>query len=171
MWIQQETLYIWLPDNLNTNGITNVAGFDLDWTLIKPERTKFPRNPQDNVIMKGRIPTLKKYLMAGYTIVVFSNQKLTPKENLEYKLARMNDVIDKFQKEGISLILMMATQDDKYRKPEVGMWDVLRIIAKNIRVAFFSGDAAGRENDHSDSDLMFAKNIGIQFEIPEMVFR
>lgn len=171
MWIQQETLYIWIPENLKVDYVVNVAGFDLDWTLVKPERTKFPRNPQDNVIMKGRIDILKKYLMSGYTIVVFSNQKLTPKENLEYKMARMNDLIDKFQKEEVPLILMMATQDDKYRKPGVGMWDVLRTIAKNIRVAFFSGDAAGRENDHSDSDLMFAKNIGIQFEVPEVVFR
>ena len=36
--------------------------------------------------------------------------------------------------------------------------------------SFYCGDAAGRKNDFSDSDKNFAKNIGIEFYIPEKIF-
>lgn len=62
------------------------------------------------------------------------------------------------------------------RKPKVGMWQELeQILAeKNYFIdkanSFFVGDAAGRKNDFLDSDLMFAKNIGIEFMTPDDFF-
>ena len=173
-YVKDSSLYTWLPDSIihELKNITKVASFDLDWTLVKPRYAKFPVNFEDNVIMDNRINTLKKYIDSGYTIVIFSNQKVTNKESVEYKLKRMNDVIAKFSKHGITIILMMATKDDKYRKPEIGMLNEFKLGAPNagLSVSFYCGDAAGRPNDFSDSDLQFAKNIGITFYIPEQIF-
>ncbi|ODV64005.1 polynucleotide 3'-phosphatase, partial [Ascoidea rubescens DSM 1968] len=72
-----------------------------------------------------------------------------------------------------------------YRKPNIGMWNQflkdLESISNdkditNIRHhidyynSVFIGDAAGRSQDFSDSDKLFAKNIGIQFKTPEEFF-
>jgi len=35
---------------------------------------------------------------------------------------------------------------------------------------FFVGDAAGRPGDHSDTDKVFAKAVGMQFYTPEEAF-
>ena len=150
------------------------ACFDLDWTLVRPSRGKFPANPSDNVIMNGRIDVLRDLYDKGYNIVIFTNQKLTPQHNLEYKLTRMNDIITKFKQEGINLLLFMSILDDKYRKPNVGMWEYLvEIFRGQITTAytFYCGDAAGRPGDHSSDDIDFAKNIGIMFYTPEELFQ
>lgn len=152
------------------------ALFDLDWTLVKPRFGKFPSNPEDNVIMEGRISKLKELVSVGYNIIIFTNQKITARESSEYKISRMNDVISKFLAQGIVLTIFMATQDDGYRKPETGMWDLLFIMFKDIgfiiskEETFYCGDAAGRPADFSDSDIKFAKNIGVKFILPEDIF-
>ena len=163
-------MYMYSPVGISLEKAEKVAAFDLDWTLVKPKNTVFPRNTTDNYIMTNRIPLLKKYIDLGYTIVIFSNQKLTPKEKLEFKIARMNDIINKFSKEEVYPFIFMATGDDGYRKPNVGMWTEFRRMAPNIKFGFYCGDMAGRPGDHSDSDLQFAKNIPIDFYIPEVVF-
>ena len=83
----------------------------------------------------------------------------------------------------------MVLNDDKYRKPEIGMWGVMeRILRKYYKInplfqdSFYCGDAAGREasgnikNDFADTDYKFAENIGImhgeklKFYTPEEFF-
>ena len=129
---------------IDPNSLRMAACFDLDWTLVRPESSKFPRNYSDNVIMNNRITVLKEYIKMGYGIVIFThldvmlistilgsskittNQKLTNKENLQFKYNRISDIMNKFKVEGIPLVIYMATADDKYRKPNVGMWDQFR---------------------------------------------
>ena len=36
--------------------------------------------------------------------------------------------------------------------------------------SFFCGDAAGRQKDHGNEDLNFARNVGLKFMTPEMLF-
>jgi len=166
------SVYTWIPESYQNNlvGIKNVICFDLDWTLVKPEFSKFPSNSKDNNFMDHRTKTLLKYIKLGYHIVVFSNQKLTPKEPLKFKLDRMNDIISKFKSFNIDMILLMAVQDDINRKPNIGMWLQLKDGIVDIKAAFYCGDAAGRPGDFSDSDLIFAKNIGVPFYTPEQIF-
>lgn len=69
------------------------------------------------------------------------------------------------------MVIFAATSNedgDLYRKPAAGMWKFLQdelnggvVIDKSG--SFFVGDAAGRKGDHSDSDLMFAKAVGVKF--------
>ena len=167
---QHNTLYYYFSNNINTSNVYRIAGFDLDWTLIKPRYAKFPTNPDDIVVMPNRISTLNKLIKDNYTIVIFSNQKLTNKEPLDFKLKRMDNVIKIFEQNNIPIILLMAIADDEYRKPNIGMWTFLREKCPNIKEALYCGDAAGRPNDFSDSDKQFAQNIRINFYIPELVF-
>jgi bifunctional polynucleotide phosphatase/kinase len=174
-WYNYEnSLYHYLPNLYHFK--SGFACFDLDWTLVQPKDTKFPRTYTDNYIMPKRIEKLKELIEKGYNIILFSNQKLSNKENLQFKLSRMADIIEKFNLQGIPLLLYMAVNDDKYRKPNTGMWDYFNLYmnSKGVKVSkeysFYCGDAAGRVNDFSDSDKEFAKNIGIKFYIPEEVF-
>ena len=75
-----------------------------------------------------------------------------------------------------------ASADDNNRKPAIGMW---QFFEKNcngdVEViksgSFFVGDAAGRKKtanrktDFSDSDLKFARNVGLTFYTPEEFFK
>lgn len=156
------------------------ALFDLDWTLVKPRFSKFPTSTEDNVIMENRIKKLKELkelVDSGYNIVIFTNQKVTPRESIDFKLLRMNDVIIKFFEQGIIVTVFMATKDNDFRKPKTGMWDLLYIIFKDVGLiidkddTFYCGDAAGRPGDFSDSDIKFAENVGIKFILPEDLFK
>lgn len=162
--------YQYFNSTTDLNSVKLAACFDLDWTLIRPKKSKFPKSYDDNVLMPNRVDVLKKYIAAGYVIVIFTNQKISKKENLQFKLNRINDIIKKFRDEGINVIIYMATEDDKYRKPNTGMWDEFRKSCPKLEAAFYCGDAAGRPGDFSDSDLKFAENIKIGFFLPEEVF-
>jgi bifunctional polynucleotide phosphatase/kinase len=65
-------------------------------------------------------------------------------------------------------LIFCARAEDKYRKPDVG---ILSLIPEDYgKVEFFVGDAAGRDGDHSDCDILFAKNANIPFFTPEKFF-
>lgn len=76
---------------------------------------------------------------------------------------------------------MAATQSDKFRKPAVGMWELLKDrIFKGSKIdmgeSFYCGDAAGRpatatrKKDFTDTDIKFAANVGLKFYTPEQFF-
>ena len=72
---------------------------------------------------------------------------------------------------------------EKVRKPMTGMADFFRIdITDACRVlktvppiklnwVYYCGDAAGRKNDFSDSDIKFAEKLHVEFKYPEEVFQ
>ena len=62
-----------------------------------------------------------------------------------------------------------------YRKPLDGMWSYAMRecnggVAPDLAQCYYVGDAAGRPNDHSDSDKGFAAAAGIDFFTPEEFF-
>lgn len=65
---------------------------------------------------------------------------------------------------------------DIFRKPEIGMWqELLKELNHygcqvDLEKSFFVGDAAGRKNDFSNSDKMFAQGIGLKFFTPQQFF-
>ena len=52
----------------------------------------------------------------------------------------------------------------------VGMFELMKSILKPIDVVYYCGDAAGRLNDFSRSDLYFANNCEVKFKTPEEIF-
>lgn len=141
-----------------------IAGFDLDYTLIKPKSGKlFPIDKDDWEILYSEIMLEKvREIAKTHDIVIFTNQKKYTDEFIE-KLDNIQKVFN------VNMIFIVSKKDGYYRKPMVGMWELL---GNNINKddSFYCGDAAGREKDFAASDLMFAHNLGITFYTPEQLF-
>lgn len=147
-----------------------VAGFDLDWTLIRSIRGKFHKDEHDWKFLPNRIITLKAYRDAGYTIAIFTNQGYKGAKLLT-AVSRVNNVVTALINEGINPWVFVAT-NNIYRKPNISMWQEFIKYNPNIDISksFFTGDAASRIQDHSDNDIKFAENIGLSFYTPEEFF-
>lgn len=156
------------------------AGFDLDGTLIKPlpGHSTFDRSPNNwrpwnNYVVK----TLQHLQHVGYQIVIFTNQggnslKTVTTEGAKNKLVqKLLQIQQWLQKESISVIIYAVLgRDASNRKPDPGMHQ-FALISRIIRESgLYCGDAAGRKDDHSDCDLMFARATGLKFFLPEEMF-
>ena len=106
---------------------------------------------------------LKELAGKNYTIVIFTNQK----NKRETALSKLNLVLNTLN---LSVIIVVSFGEDEYRKPEVGMWKLLKDTFENIEYGFYVGDAAGRPGDFADTDKAFAANCGIPFYTPEQFF-
>ena len=147
----------------------HVAGFDLDWTLVRTMRGKFPKDVDDITLLPNRISVLKELGSRGFTIVIFTNQKSTNENKVQFNLERVTNGIRLLEEVGIKVIAFMSVSDDTFRKPQAGMWSVLKQMI-SVKSGFYCGDAAGRPQDFSDSDRKFAENIGIKFYLTEELF-
>lgn len=143
-----------------------VAAFDLDWTLIRPERGLI-RVEATNMVLMPRVRETLSYLRGqGYTLVVFTNQLSKKPAEVALKQARVTHALGLL---GEPVVLLMATADDLYRKPEPGMWSLLPFPADKAQ-SFYVGDAAGRPGDFAASDRLFAERLGLAFSTPEDFF-
>lgn len=171
MYQQIADTYFYAGNTID-NDTVKIAGFDLDWTLIRPVKSIFPKLIEDWALLPNRIVVLKEYIKLGYTIVIFTNQSGKGKVR-DTKLSRVLQVKDLLNNEGINPWIFVATGKNSYRKPETGMWQLLDHLI-NLPVdkskSFYVGDAAGRPQDFAPSDKEFAENIGITFYVPEQVF-
>lgn len=160
-WIQNDELVYSL--NLTNN---KVAGFDIDWTIIKPKSGyKFPRGSDDWCFLFNNIKSILIELSKDYSIVFFSNQSRF-KDELIHKF-------NNIQKElNIPITFLISIDRTIYRKPMIGMWDFLLENKNNINLkdSFYCGDAAGRKKDFACSDLYFATNNKLKFYTPEEYF-
>jgi len=176
-FIKNNTLYY----SFNSKPTSKIAGFDLDNTLIKTKSGEdFSKDEFDwEFNYPNVIDILNNYYTNGYQIVIFTNQKGISKGKTDVQV--LFSKLNKIQKAlNIPLDILIASEDDYYRKPLTGMWDFIveNHILKTPELfnnSFFCGDAAGRiydkkNKDFSISDMYFANNIGIKFMIPEEVF-
>jgi bifunctional polynucleotide phosphatase/kinase len=129
--------------------------FDLDDTLLTRSL---------KVVNSYVIPILTQLVNIGFNIVIISNQKMRGIGDPKLKI-KLNNVASILQ---VPFIAYCARGEDKYRKPEIGIIDLLPKEYGPIHV--FVGDAAGRSGDHSDSDLQFASKAKITFYTPEQFF-
>lgn len=140
-----------------------MAAFDYDWTLVSPKDGKtFPVNIDDWQLLYHTVPEkVKKYHENGYMIVIFTNQSKS------WKHEQIKLVAKTFE---IPIFIVIATEKSEY-KPNTLLFNLLvgnnEIDKEN---SFFVGDAIGRKSDFSDSDRVFAENIGIPCYSPETVF-
>lgn len=140
-----------------------MAAFDYDWTLVCPKDGKtFPSNIGDWEWLYPNIPeTIQKYYEDGFMIVIFTNQSKSWKHEQIQIVAKTLD---------IPVFIVVATEKNEY-KPNPILFNVLIGNNKiNKDKSFFIGDAIGRTSDFSDSDKVFAENIGIPCYCPEQIF-
>ena len=151
-----ETLFYKL--NIGSLKNTNCC-FDYDDTLAYLRTS----NPMPNVIDTLRQLSLKN------NIIIFTNQKGVSSGKSTNE--QVQSIIDKFcEKINIPISIFYSITDDKYRKPMSGMFNFAKNIFKKTKFKYYCGDAAGRLNDFSVSDLYFANNNKIKFMTPEEVF-
>jgi bifunctional polynucleotide phosphatase/kinase len=163
-FLQQDNLYYYIP---NIKPQKYIAAFDIDWTLSYPEKKLFPKDPEDIQLLPNRQEKLERLFKMGYTIVLFTNQKSKSKNQKLERVERIKTIIKKIN---VPVFAFIATGDDNYRKPNIGMWEKLQQIIPNIKYSFFVGDAMGRPQDFSDSDKLFAINANINYYNPEEFF-
>jgi len=140
-----------------------MASFDYDWTLVNPKDGKtFPTSIDDWQWMYPSIPEkIKQYYEDGYMIVVFSNQ------SKKWKCEQIEMVMKQLE---IPLFVVIATEKSEYKPNPILFNTPFGENTINEEESFFVGDALGRKSDFSDSDKVFAENIGITWYSPEDIF-
>lgn len=156
---------------LPPTGKVHLAGFDLDGTLIVSSRGKLIDTSPDHWVFLGDIPAYFQSLR-DWIVCIFTNQKHFTEENQQ----RITSIWETFKHiNGWAPFIMVATQQDCYRKPNVGMLEKLISILKDkgytIDGGFYCGDACGVDDPFppyqwSDDDKMFARNSGLMFYRP-----
>lgn len=139
-----------------------MAAFDYDWTLVIPkDGRRFSKDVDDWKWYFENVPdTLKWLYKEGYMICIFTNQsKKWKDEQIVSALSTLN----------IPMYVSIAKHRDVY-KPKLDIYKA--IVKKNIskKDSFYVGDALGRKTDFSDSDKVFAENIGVKCFSPENYF-
>lgn len=102
-------------------------------------------------------------------VIIVTNQGWTNVSPCEI-LLRLNNGARYLVGAGINIIgIYCSPGPDFYKKPLPGMARLaLYSYAGSEKPALYMiGDAAGREGDHSDADIKFARNIGAMFYTPE----
>jgi bifunctional polynucleotide phosphatase/kinase len=167
-------------DNFKFKDGMKIAGFDFDFTLIKPKSgKKFPIDQDDWELWDESIlDKLNLLSKSGYSLVIFSNQNGVGSGKVSSTMVtqRFKNFIDFTN---LNWVCIAATQKDLLRKPNVCMWNKLFDNYKiNTSQSFYVGDAAGRIKDYvkgrpkdfSCSDRKFAYNLKIVFYTPEEFF-
>ena len=157
--INNDSVYI----SYKLNMCNKYIGFDLDHTLIKPKNgKKFAIDEYDYEYLFSNTREHLIELSKTYTIVIFSNQSKF-NDGIINKIKHIQDDLN------IKFCIFISKLKDNNRKPQVGLYDLFKNLTSST-ISMYVGDASGRKNDHSFSDLYFAHNINVPFMTPELYF-
>ena len=159
--------------------ITNkIACFNVEDTIIKTQSgKKIPKNLDDIILWDKSVKSyLENLILEKYLLVFFTNQK---NKSLNHNIERADKI---FQLLNLPFLYLSAQKDDKYKKPNIGLWKILKKYIKlkiNINESFYAGNLAGRlrgwekykKKDSTDTDRKFAYNLNLDFFTPEELFK
>lgn len=126
MWedIDSSALLVYTAKGVKSSN--KIAAFDMDGTLIKTKSGKVhPVDTKDWQIAFPCIPLkLKEQMEQGFKIVIMSNQAPvgTGRVNVEDFKKKIKSIVEKLQ---LPIQVFIATGRGFYRKPAIGMWEVL----------------------------------------------
>lgn len=170
-------------DSYIGNKVIRLCLFDLDNTLIETKSGKvFPEDRNDYKLLYENVLDIIKenYQNENDFFCIISNQrnllkekKRKQKDDFFYKL---EEIENECKKKNIQCNYFISFEDDYYRKPLTGSFEFIKNKFKlngnkiNKSTSFFCGDACGRINDFSSSDLFYASNCKFLFYTPQHVF-
>jgi bifunctional polynucleotide phosphatase/kinase len=102
---------------------------------------------------------IKKLHSSGYSIYVFTNQ------TKEWKIDMIKESLGTI---GIPIKVVIGFGKGAQKPNKKLFFD--NVSVKFSKKSFYTGDAWDSSIHFSDSDLEFAKNVGINFKIPEEIF-
>lgn len=170
-----------------------IASFDLDDTIIYRPIGKYSNKWK---LIDKTVPIkIASFVKKKYLIIIFTNQLGIANDKKKKWMEKIEQLIQLFitylKNIEYYFAIYVAKKYDIYRKPNIGMWELMKKDLSNIfcrekirisKKSFFCGDAAGRiapgfyrkkiypksnKGDFSDTDIKFALNIGIRFITPE----
>ena len=140
---------------------TQLALFDFDGTLVKAKEGRpHPLDVDDWEFRRASVPTVLKDLDQRYRLVIVTDQ------SKPWKVDQIRAVMTHM---GLNPTLLIAGSKEHY-KPATVLFDQAFPDFDRSAIAFYVGDAAGRPQDWSDCDRIFAERIGVRFRVPEEVF-
>jgi len=149
-----EDLCIYKPSTLP------LAIFDFDGTLVKPKESRpFPKDVDDWEFIRPSVPAVIHKFATTHQFVIVTDQ------SKGWKVDQIHAVMKVL---GIDPSIIVGVQKD-HQKPSRYLFDKL-FPTIDTATAFYVGDAAGRKDDHSNCDKLFAEAIGIMFYLPEQFF-
>ncbi|KAJ9153502.1 hypothetical protein P3X46_026931 [Hevea brasiliensis] len=181
-WKAFQTL-IFLERDDGLHDSNKIAAFDFDGCLAKTSVKRVGADAWS--LMYPSIPDkLQSLYNDGYKLVIFTNEsnidrwKNKRQIAVDSKVGRLNNFIEHV-KVPIQVFIACGyshgNMEDPFRKPKPGMWWIMEKhfnsgISIDMDNSFYVGDAAGRIDDHSDTDIKFAQAIGLKFFVPEDYF-
>ncbi|CAI0410786.1 unnamed protein product [Linum tenue] len=179
----QTVIFLETDDGLRDSD--KVAAFDFDGCLAKTSVKRVGADAWS--LMYPSIPDkLSSLYNDGYKLVIFTNEsnidrwKNKRQVAVDSKIGRLNNFIQHvkvpIQIETIVIshskcvlpvscqpqILTIELSAQQFQQFHLQEYYVYR--------SFYVGDAAGRDDDHSDADLKFAQAVGLKFHVPEDFF-
>lgn len=150
-----------------------MAGFDLDSTLIKTKSgNTFPKDCNDWIWTYSNVrDKLHELSKKDYKIVIITNQAGI--KTSEFKLREFKKKISMIYKDisvkypDFVFEIYVLNHKNTFRKPFPTILDGKSIDRDN---SFYCGDGAGRDTDHTDTDIKFAHNTRLRFMTPEYFF-
>eukprot|EP00928_Gymnodinium_smaydae_P016072 TRINITY_DN15994_c0_g1_i1.p1 TRINITY_DN15994_c0_g1~~TRINITY_DN15994_c0_g1_i1.p1 ORF type:complete len:525 (+),score=59.03 TRINITY_DN15994_c0_g1_i1:65-1639(+) len=149
-----------------------IAGFDLNDTLVssKSGAPGYHLTLADWQYYSSTVASkLRELHGQGFKLVIFTNQG-NIKSALQGKRAQaVRAYVDDMLRDlGVPVQVFTSTQQDRFRKPAVGMWEYLEQRCNNgVEVkrseSFYVGDASGGPGEHSAADSEFAKALNVKF--------
>ncbi len=152
--------------------------FDLDNTIIKTKSGKvFPLNKDDWLFLNNTTEkTINNLFYDNSNIVgIVTNQGgLKNKQLIDNWIDKIKSISKKLK----FSFIFASIKNDNFRKPLPSSWDYIKSnLLQGIPIQFtkkniyYIGDAFGRKEDHSDTDLKYAINCGFKFKTPEVFFK
>jgi bifunctional polynucleotide phosphatase/kinase len=134
------------------------ALFDFDHTLVKPkDGRRFPKGADDWQWLRPSVPSVVKAAAETHQVCIVTDQ------SKPWKVDMIRAALSSLD------IPVLVVIGFKTKKPSTSFF--LQCVHATLGLAhYYVGDAAGRTGDWSDSDKLFAANLGVEFRVPEAVF-